>query len=82
MTQQLVALNEFLRHPCLHKRLEFLVVGSRDSIPELRRSAVMEVDARHVEILHVPGKYGPEPTDIKIRRVDAGERSLSQGVAF
>ena len=82
MAQLLVALYELLRHSRLDERLEFLVVGSRDSIPELRRSAMVEIDTGHVEVFHMPREYGSESTDIKIRRVDSGKCSLSQCITF
>ena len=77
VTQQLVALNEFFRHSRFHKRLEFLVVRARYSIPELRCSIMVEVDARHVEVLNVPRECCPEAAYVQVGRVDACKCSLA-----
>lgn len=81
MPQQLRALDELLRHARLHERLELLVVSARDAVPELRRAVVVEVDARHVEVLDVPRERGSEAADVQVRRVDARERPLAERVA-
>ena len=79
--QQLGALDELLRHAHPHEGLEFLVVGARYAVPELRRPVVVEVDAGHVQVLHVPREGRSEAAYVQVRRVDARQRAFAQRVA-
>lgn len=83
---ELVALQTLEGVLLLHVVFELAVVLRvkgylpRDAVPDLWRPEVLEVDRRHVVVLHVPGEDGPEAAEVQVGHVDSAEADAAHPV--